>query len=107
MTHDERGNEGNLLERQPGTLGIAVHMYQLKLRDVFTFVDTQTIDEQKKVIDLPTGRQTVTIAPWGPRSRAVGPVSPWMFACRGENGIERHFALSPKIDVRLLIPGIN
>jgi hypothetical protein len=85
-----------------GSLSIRAALHHLELHDVFEFVDKQIQPSGAAETKLPTGRLRIIIKPWGPKTPRTGPIGPWMFACRDAHGIERHFALPPQLEVRLL-----
>lgn len=86
-------------------MSVRTHLHFLEANDVFEFVDEQIREKKAPVIRLPRGMLRISIKPWGPRNAKTGPVGPWMFACRDSLGIERHYALPPELDVRLLRRG--
>ncbi len=88
-----------------GPVSIRTHLHFLEANDVFEFVDEQVREGKAPVIRLPRGKLRISIKPWGPRNAKTGPVGPWMFACRDSLGIERHYALPPGLDIRLLQRG--
>lgn len=89
----------------PTPLGVDIQLHHLQRGDVFAFVEVQVDIDRGKKIHLPAGNLKVTIPPWGPKSPMVGPVGPWMFACRDDRGIEHHFALPPRMEVRRIYHG--
>jgi hypothetical protein len=87
------------------TIGGTLDLFQLESGDIFEFIDLAAAIPQNPQGTAPRLRSSklrVTIRPWGPRTKAVGPIGPWMFACKDEHGIEHHYALPPRTQVRLL-----
>ena len=84
-----------------GPLSVDTSLYHLQANDVFEFIDAEVGDGNAPATRLPSGKLRVSVQPWGPKTRLAGPIGPWMFACRDSLGVERHFALPPKLVVRL------
>jgi hypothetical protein len=85
--------------------GEIMELHQLRGGDIFEFLDPEAAVPQSPhatATRLRSNRLRITIRPWGPKTRAVGPIGPWMFACKDEHGIEHHYALPPRMEVRVL-----
>jgi hypothetical protein len=95
------GTSDDDLRRSTNSLpsGVEIPLHRLRRGDVFVFVDRQAAIERSKKVSLPIGQLKVSIPPWGPKSPMIGPIGPWMFACRDERGTEHHFALPPQMAV--------
>jgi hypothetical protein len=70
--------------------------------DVFVFNDEKIVDDQGSEIELPRGHLVVVVRPRGSELPDIGPVGPWMFACRDVHGRARGLTLPPLLNVKLV-----